>query len=79
MSSKNKMYLFSCFENGDSKEQAQVIEKLKDGTYSIEHVMPQTLSKEWKDGLGKNYETIHDKYLHTLLNLTLTGYNSIYS
>lgn len=49
MSSKNKMYLFSCFENGDSKEQAQVIEKLKDGTYSIEHVMPQTLSKEWKD------------------------------
>ena len=79
MSSKNKMYLFSCFENGDSKEQAQVIEKLKDGTYSIEHVMPQTLSKEWKEGLGKNYETIHDKYLHTLLNLTLTGYNSIYS
>ena len=79
MSSKNKMYLFSCFENGDSKEQAQVIEKLKDGTYSIEHVMPQTLSKEWKDGLGKNYETIHDKYLHTLLNLTLTGYCLLYT
>ena len=79
MSSKNKMYLFSCLENGDSKEQAQVIGKLRDGTYSIEHVMPQTLSKEWKDGLGQNYQIVHEKYLHTLPNLTLTGYNSMYS
>lgn len=79
MSSKNKMYLFSCLENGDSKEQAQVIDKLRDGTYSIEHVMPQTLSKEWKDSLGPNYQSVHEKYLHTLSNLTLTGYNSIYS
>ena len=79
MSSKNKMYLFSCLENGDSKEQAQVIEKLKDGTYSIEHVMPQTLSREWKIDLGHNHEEIHEKYLHTLPNLTLTAYNSVYS
>src|SRR5690606_37913546 len=66
-------------ENGDSKEQAQVIEKLKDGTYSIEHVMPQTLSREWKIDLGHNHEEIHEKYLHTLPNLTLTAYNSVYS
>lgn len=79
MSSKNKMYLFSCLENGDSKEQAQVIEKLKDGTYSIEHVMPQTLSREWKFDLGSTHEQVHEKYLHTLPNLTLTGYNSVYS
>ena len=79
MSSKNKMYLFSCLENGDSKEQAQVIEKLKDGTYSIEHVMPQTLSREWKVDLGVENEIVHEKYLHTLPNLTLTGYNSVYS
>lgn len=79
MSSKNKMYLFSCLENGESKEQAHVIEKLKDGTYSIEHVMPQTLSREWKRDLGDNYQLIHEKYLHTLPNLTLTGYNSVYS
>lgn len=79
MSSKNKMYLFSCLENGDSKEQAQVIERLKDGTYSIEHIMPQTLSQEWKKDLGIDYQLVHEKYLHTLPNLTLTGYNSVYS
>src|SRR5690606_34567210 len=79
MSSRNKMYLFSCLENGDSKEQAQVIERLKDGTYSIEHIMPQTLSQEWKKDLGIDYQLVHEKYLHTLPNLTLTGYNSVYS
>ena len=26
--------------------------------------------------LGENWEQVHDKYLHTLGNLTLTGYNS---
>ena len=46
--------------------------------YTIEHIMPQTLSDEWKADLGENYEKIHSKYLHTLGNLTLTGYNSEY-
>ncbi len=43
---------------------------------SIEHVMPQELSKEWKNYLGKNWHEIHKEYLHTFGNLTLTGYNS---
>ena len=46
---------------------------------SIEHVMPQSLSKSWKEMLGSEYDTVHDQYLHTLPNLTLTGYNSEYS
>ncbi len=40
------------------------------------HIMPQTLSKEWKNSLGTNFPEIHSKYLHVLGNLTLTGYNS---
>jgi hypothetical protein len=44
MSSKNKAYLFSFLENEESKEQINVIERIKDGTYTIEHIMPQTLS-----------------------------------
>ncbi len=43
---------------------------------NIEHIMPQTLTNKWKESLGDNYKEIHDKYLHTIGNLTLTGYNS---
>ncbi|WQW14419.1 DUF262 and DUF1524 domain-containing protein [Helicobacter pylori] len=46
---------------------------------TIEHVMPQSLTPEWQRDLGENFEAIHDKYLHTIGNLTLTGYNSEYS
>ena len=48
--------------------------KKKDAT--IEHIMPQTLSGEWKAMLGDNFEEIQEKYLHTFANLTLTGINS---
>ncbi len=46
---------------------------------NIEHIMPQTLTPEWQRDLGENFEAIHEKYLHTIGNLTLTGYNSEYS
>ncbi|GAA9115965.1 DUF262 and DUF1524 domain-containing protein [Helicobacter pylori] len=45
---------------------------------TIEHIMPQKLTEEWKRDLGENFQEIHDKYLHTIGNLTLTGYNSEY-
>ncbi|GAA6794171.1 hypothetical protein BTM500_06850 [Helicobacter pylori] len=47
--------------------------------YTIEHIMPQKLTEEWERDLGENFQAIHDKYLHTIGNLTLTGYNSTYS
>ena len=46
---------------------------------SIEHIMPQTLNKAWREELGDNATQIHEEYQHTLANLTLTGYNSEYS
>lgn len=42
---------------------------------SIEHVMPQTLTPEWYEMLGENAVAIHSNWLHTIGNLTLTGYN----
>jgi uncharacterized protein with ParB-like and HNH nuclease domain len=42
---------------------------------TMEHVMPQTLSEQWKVALGSDYAEIHDRWLDTLGNLTLTGYN----
>ena len=38
--------------------------------------MPQTLTDFWRDHLGEDWETVHALWLHTLGNLTLTGYNS---
>lgn len=41
----------------------------------LEHIMPQTLSEEWKKELGDDWEEIHLVYLNKLGNLTITGYN----
>ena len=49
---------------------------------TIEHVMPQTLTDAWRDSLSLDLgefatvDDLHEAYLHTLANLTLTGYNS---
>ncbi len=45
---------------------------------TIEHVMPQTLTDEWKNELGRNWEDKHEKHLHTIGNLTLTAYNPVF-
>ena len=49
--------------------------------YTIEHILPQNenLSKAWKEALKEEWERIRETWLHTLCNLTLTGYNSEYS
>lgn len=53
-------------------------EALDTENLSIEHIMPQNknLSMSWQKMLGENWQSVHEKYLHTLGNLTLTGYNS---
>ena len=43
---------------------------------TIEHIMPQTLTEEWYAYLGPKAEKIHEQWLHTVGNLTLSAYNS---
>ncbi|PDW50044.1 hypothetical protein BB433_01990 [Helicobacter pylori] len=69
---KNK-YFLERLENFDTKEPVDTQK------CNIEHIMPQTLTPEWQKDLGENFEAIHEKYLHTIGNLTLTGYNAEYS
>ena len=68
---RNRNYLLRKLENYDRKELVDV-----DG-YTIEHVMPQNpdLSPEWQDDLGPDWKTVQERWLHTIGNLTLTGYN----
>lgn len=53
---------------------------LNDPLIQVEHVLPQTISnnaagRSWKEMLGDNWQNLHEKYVHTLGNLTLTKYN----
>lgn len=79
MQTKNKKYLLERFENYGTRETKDVWTLLENGTYTIEHIMPQKLSKQWIEMLGTDYEEIHEKWLHRLANLTLSAYNSRYS
>ena len=44
--------------------------------YTLEHIMPQELTREWEIELGPNYEEIHKKYLHTIGNITLIPFST---
>ena len=55
---------------------AKVPVDFRNSKVTIEHIMPQTLSDEWKAMLGTHYEEIYKTYLHNIGNLILTEFNS---
>ncbi|MDU9719820.1 DUF262 and DUF1524 domain-containing protein [Helicobacter pylori] len=69
---QKREYFLERLENFERKERVYTHE------YTTEHIMPQTLTEEWERDLGENFQAIHDKYLHTIGNLTKTGYNQEY-
>jgi uncharacterized protein with ParB-like and HNH nuclease domain/predicted transport protein len=70
-----RTYWLRKLENHGRKETVQV------GEYTIEHIMPQNpnLPAAWRSDLGPDWKAIQERWLHTLGNLTLTGYNPEYS
>ncbi len=72
---RNRSYWLRRFENHGRKERVPVDD------YTIEHILPQNenLSKTWRAELGDDWSAVQERWLHTLGNLTLTGYNSEYS
>lgn len=70
-----RSYWLRRMENHNRKERVSVEE------YTIEHILPQNpnMSQGWKSALGDDWERVRNTWLHTLGNLTLTGYNSEYS
>jgi predicted transport protein len=68
---RSRSYWLRRMENHDRKERVMVDE------YTIEHILPQNekLSAQWKADLGSEWERVQKTWLHTLGNLTLTGYN----
>ena len=72
-------YLLERLENGNNLETLQIFDMVEHKQLSIEHIMPQKLSPEWKSALGANAQSVHKTWLDRLGNLTLTAYNSKYS
>ncbi len=72
---RSRSYWLKRLENHDRKERVNVSE------YTIEHILPQNndLNLDWRRALGPDWEKIQQKYVHTIGNLTLTGYNTEYS
>ena len=70
-------YALERFETYGTVEVADdILKRIEDKTFTIEHIMPQTLSSEWKNDLGPDYERVHEEWINRIGNLTLTGYNS---
>lgn len=82
MRTKNRAYFFSRLENGTSRTavvngvEDVVYDKIRNGDYTVEHVMPRTLTEEWRTALGVDWSRVYETWLHRLGNLTLTAYNS---
>jgi len=70
-----RSYWLRRLENHGRKERVPVDE------YTIEHILPQNenLSTKWREALGPEWQRVQETWLHTLGNLTLTGYNAEYS
>jgi len=70
-----RSYWLRRLENYGRKERVPVDQ------FTIEHILPQNpvLSQEWRAALGQDWLQVQQTWLHTLGNLTLTGYNSEYS
>ncbi len=69
-----RKYLLEALENYYHKEPID----LNTANYTIEHIMPQNIEHNlsWQQMLGENWQEMHSLYLHTLGNLTITGYNA---
>lgn len=69
-----RKYLLEALENYYHKEPID----LNTTNYTIEHIMPQNIEHNlsWQQMLGEDWQEVHSLYLHTLGNLTITGYNA---
>jgi uncharacterized protein with ParB-like and HNH nuclease domain/predicted transport protein len=72
---RSRSFWLRRLENHGRKERVPVDD------YTIEHILPQNpdLSDQWREDLGPEWKRVQETYLHTLGNLTLSGYNSEYS
>ncbi len=82
---RDRMLAYALYEGSRSEQRRLILETFEQDHahkepaelrgLTVEHVMPQDLTDEWQAALGPGAADIHVRLLHTLGNLTLTGYN----
>ena len=88
---KNAVATVPFYLNGRANQRKLVLQWLEEsygskepvspGKLTIEHVLPQTPTQDWRNMLaediatGQTFDQVHQAIIHTLGNLTLTGYN----
>jgi alkylated DNA nucleotide flippase Atl1 len=88
---KNAVAAVPFYLNGRANQRKLVLQWLEEsygskepvspGKLTIEHVLPQTPTRDWRNMLaediatGQTFDQVHQAIVHTLGNLTLTGYN----
>jgi hypothetical protein len=65
-----RLILASLEESFEHHEPIEITAKI-----TIEHLMPQTLNDEWRQELGPEFYRTHEELLHSIGNLTFSGYN----
>lgn len=81
-----RSYVLDRLERKDNAETINVYNRLEgvnrqpsEKPFSVEHIMPQTLTEAWIAELDVDQVTAtetHKKWVHTIANLTVTAYNS---
>src|SRR6202008_917719 len=72
---RSRSYWLRRLENYGREKRVPVVQ------YTTERILPQSpeLPVGWKQALGADWQRVQQQWLHTLGNLTLTGYNAEYS
>lgn len=77
---RQRLHWNRIYSSGKSKRIAFVFESLNQifdsdialaGPGTVEHIMPQSLSNEWRTHLGESWQEVHREFLHTIGNLTI--------
>jgi len=64
-----RYYILEMLENFNSQNNIHA------KNFTVDNVMPEKLSDEWQQELGKSCSRIHEKYLYTIGNLTLAEFS----
>jgi len=69
---KNRNYLFELLENYNNNEFVDTSNE----NITVEHIFPRNPNEEWSNDIShEEYNQFKEKYLNTIGNLTLSGYN----
>jgi uncharacterized protein with ParB-like and HNH nuclease domain len=69
---KSRQKITLILERVESVENKKSVNVARHKNMTLEHIMPQELTLEWKKHLGEDHQSIHQTFVNTIGNLTLS-------